>query len=232
MDSITTVSNFMKNCLISQGIKKEIKVIYNGIDLDHIHLIKQMLNNDKKENNKEIDKFTLLFPGGEKIWKGGKELLEAIYITKEQIPNLKLYITRKVSKNHIFREYTRNHDLEKNVSFLGLVSIKEYFRYLNLVDCLIMPSEREPFGIVFLDAMAMGKPIIASNNGGAIEVIDDQINGLLCNRKPSDISKKIISLYKNIELREKISKNNLKKVKKFDWDKITDKYIQEYILLN
>jgi len=230
IDSITTVSNYMKNCLISQGIKKEIKVIYNGIDLDRLNSIKQQLNKDKKENNEGVDKdkFSLLFPGGEKIWKGGKELLEAILFIRNQMPNLRLYITREVSKNHIYREFTRRYNLEKNVSFLGLLSIKRYYEYLNLVDCLIMPSEKEPFGIVFLDAMAMGKPIIASNNGGVVEVIDDQVNGLLCNRKPRDISEKIISLYKNPKLREKMSKNNLEKVKKFDWNKITDQYIDLY----
>lgn len=230
MDAITTVSNYMLKHLILQGVEKDTKVIYNGIDPGYFHSIKRKLYEKKNEDNdiKNEDKFALLFPGGGKIWKGGKELLEAMSLIKNQIPSLKLYVTREVPENHIYRDMTRKYGLEKNVCFMGLLSKEKYYEYLDLVDCLVMPSDNEPFGMVFLDAMAMGKPIVASNNGGAIEVIENKVNGLLCERNPKDIAKKIVYLFNNPKLRQSISKNNLAKVKQFDWNDIACKYIDLY----
>jgi len=226
-DRITTVSDFMKRYLKSHGIRGTIDVIYNGLDLNYIESIKSeigMKNDSDKNNNK---KFKLLFPGGVKLQKGGGELIKAVNILKNSIP-IKLFIAGNVPKDHKYRKMVRNYRIQKYVEFLGFLDKKKYFTYLNSADCLVLPSEKEAFGIVFLEAMAMGKPIIGSNEGGAIEVIKNKINGLLCTRTPEDIARSIIFLYKHPKLREEISKNNIKDAKKYDWNKIVGEYMVLY----
>ena len=102
-------------------------------------------------------------------------------------------------------------------------------RYYKSADICVFPSRLEGFGIVILEAMASGIPIIASNTGGIREIISNGKNGMLF--KPGDadaLSKAILALYQDLDLRKKISQAALKTVTEYNWENIAERYISLY----
>lgn len=172
--------------------------------------------------------FNLLFPGGAKYVKGGDLLVKALPKVKEQIGSIHLYIAGNVPQNHQLRRIALDNKLEKHVTFTGFLGIKEYRQLLNSVDLLVMPSREDAFGIVFLEAMALGKPVIGGNTGGIPEVVKNGRNGILVKPDPHQIAEAILCLYQNMALRQEISDNNLRDISKFDWRGIVEQYTDLY----
>lgn len=224
MDKVTHVSAFfMLDALKNWGfpLKDKSVVIHNGIDLSGIQ-------SSVKSTLKLKGAFNLLFPGGAKSRKGGEPLIAILPKIKEEIPDIHVYIAPSVPQNHPLRKMVSKLGLEQNVTFTGFLPKHEYRSLLNSVDILVMPSREEAFGIVYVEAMALGKPIIAGKNGGIPEVVTDGRNGILVEPEPDQIAKAVLSLYKNESLRKEMSQNNLQDVVKFDWDLIVDQYVDLY----
>jgi len=91
-----------------------------------------------------------------------------------------------------------------------------------------MPSKLESFGITYIEAMAMGKPIVAANTSSVPEVIIDRRNGILTDLDSDSVADAILRLYHDKSLREQIAKNNLEDANRFDWNSITDQYLFLY----
>jgi len=219
---ITFVSKYLydeaekhfKNVILKKGV-----VIHNGIDLSRF----------KDAGTLKLKKgFNILFPGGPKLKKGGDILIKAIKRLNSKINDLNLYVALDVPEGHLTRRLVHEYDLKNKVEFLGFLKATDYKALLNSVDILAMPSRMEPFGMVYLEAMALGIPIIASNVGGAPEIIKNFKNGILASPKPDEVADAILKLYTDASLRREISENNLKDIHKFEWDKIVDQYIEIY----
>lgn len=226
MDNVVFVSKYLyeqSQIIFKSEIDGKGKIIHNGLD------IKSMTTIDKEtfEFNAE-GTFKILFPGGPKLKKGGDILIKAVKNVLPLIPDLKLYIALEVPKNHLIRKLVRKCGMENNVEFLGFLKPEKYKVVLNSVDILAMPSRMEPFGMVYLEAMAAGVPVIASNIGGATEIINNLQNGILVSPKPEDVSEAILKLYNDENLRKEISENNLRDVNEFDWETIVEHYFDLY----
>ena len=88
-----------------------------------------------------------------------------------------------------------------------------------------MPTLYEGFGIVFVEAMASGCPIITTNVAGVPEIVEDRKNGLLV--KPKDetaIAKAVIKILSEKKMASKFSENNIKKARLYDWNKLVNLY--------
>lgn len=96
-------------------------------------------------------------------------------------------------------------------------------------DIFILPSTIEGFGMVFLEAMNYGLPVIGSNVGGIPEIIDDGKNGFLVDpENPKEIAEKIRIIFEDEALRNKISENAYKRVGDFPLSKMVDETIKVY----
>jgi len=114
--------------------------------------------------------------------KGQYELISAMGRLKQELPHLKLLVVGAdypLGTHHSeeLRELARREGVSGNVIFTGTRS--DVSRLIAASDFLAMPSFEEPFGLVFAEAMAMKKPVIALDNGGAPEVVDHEKDGLL-----------------------------------------------------
>ena len=218
IDKITAVSKPMEEYLISNGVKPNIDVISNGIDLEMLNDILE----HKKKNNVNKEEFNLIFPGGNKEQKGGDILLKAMKKIKNKNYKIKLFYCGKID------EYFIKNYQEKNVVFKGLLPRYEYLDLLSKCDCLVLLSKWESFSLSILEGMALGKTIITTPVGGTTEFCSNMRNGVYVERKTNDVAEKIVYLYKNPQLREKISRNNLQDAKRYDWNNIVNKYIELY----
>ncbi|HKZ45180.1 MAG TPA: glycosyltransferase family 4 protein, partial [archaeon] len=92
------------------------------------------------------------------------------------------------------------------------------------------PTQYEPFGLVILEAMASGLPVVTTKLAGAAELIEDGKDGLLLdNPKSSDeIARKLNYLIENDAMRRKVGKNARKKAEKYTWKKTADEMLKVF----
>jgi glycosyltransferase involved in cell wall biosynthesis len=192
-----------KKDLMKTGILN-IRNIYHGIKL----LKCSKLN---KGNN-------LLYMGRLSEEKGIKYLLKAMIDITKKIPTVHLNVVGTGPEKENLEELIKKLKLEKHVSLIGQVPNKDIEIYYKISNILIVPSIcAEAFGLVGIEAMSVGRPVIGSRVGGIPEWLDDGKTGLLVDPGNSEqIAEKVIQLFSNIKLMEKMGENGRKKAEQFD----------------
>jgi glycosyltransferase involved in cell wall biosynthesis len=104
-------------------------------------------------------------------YKGYNRILEALPQIRERIPNIHYIIVGKGDDRSRLEQYIYQHQLQDCVSLTRYIPDSELCDYYNLCDVFAMPSKGEGFGIVYLEALACGKPILAGNQDGAIDAL-------------------------------------------------------------
>lgn len=189
--------------------KNKIRVIYNAVD-------SYDTSNNKSNSSNTIN---IGMAGRINRWKGQKlfvDLAEVICKTKE---NIKFQIAGDIyrGEDHILNElkrYISEKNLNDKVELLG--QIENMGKFYNDIDIFVLPSiQPEPFGLVIIEAMANGLPVVATNHGGPIEIIDDNLNGYLVDYNDvTEMSIVVNKLIESKELRDKIGLEAIKKKEK------------------
>lgn len=162
--------------------------------------------------------------------KGGHIFTFALGVLKMFGYDFKLkIIAPKFEKDFLLKFFVGIFGMKNNIEILNKQENMEYF--YKSIDCLVLPSVNEAFGLVVLEAMTYSKPVLVSSNAGASEIINDGKNGFIFNRKSFwDFIKKlrnIIKLYQNdFELYKEISKQGCLTSKKYTWKNFTLKVIK------
>lgn len=187
----------------------KVRVVYNAVE--------------EKENAILIphEKFAVGMAGRINRWKGQKLFVDAAEIVHRKIPNVIFKIagdayTGEDSIKQELVQYIENKNLTKTVILLGQVN--DMVNFYSNIDLFVLPSiQPEPFGLVVIEAMEFGLPVIATNHGGPIEIIDDGIDGYLVGyENAEEMAERIIELMSNVEkCREMGEKGKKKKRKKF-----------------
>ncbi|MGQ9469596.1 MAG: glycosyltransferase family 4 protein [Nitrososphaerales archaeon] len=201
-----------------EGFKiDKIRVIPNGIDIDKFRKAKPV----KLEGDPAI--LWVGYTG----WKKGVDIaLKAMRIILDDIPSARLHF---IGPYHAgFIEELRREKLEGFVKVHGCISPLEMPSYYKGADICINPSRWESFSLVVLEAMAAGKPVIASRVGGMKELINDGVNGLLTRPEAHSFAKAIVRLYKDIDLRMRLAENARIRAEEFDWLNMVDYYLCLY----
>jgi glycosyltransferase involved in cell wall biosynthesis len=101
--------------------------------------------------------------------------------------------------------------------------------YLSAFDTLIYPSRHEGLGSTLLDAMSSGLPVVATNVGGIPELIDDGVNGFLCEVGDStSLADAVLKLYRDADLRDHIGVANTDRAAEYTPERMTGGYIEVY----
>lgn len=119
--------------------------------------------------------------------------------------------------------------IRERVRILGRLDEAKLVDAYYSADVLVMPSLFEPFGIVLLEAMASGLPIVASNVGGVPEVVDEEKTGLLVEPgNPKSLAAALEYILSNESLRRSMGRAGRKRVSQFSWDLIVPKILKVY----
>lgn len=174
----------------------------------------------------------LLFVGLVSPRKGLIDLLKAMKIIVEKIPDVKLDIVGGIVSKEYFdmlNNYVKTNKLEENINFTGYLSEQELKRKYSEATLFVFPSYEESQGIVLLEAMACGKPVVASNIGGIPFVVENEKTGLLfeCG-DVEELSEKINVLLIDEELRKKMGEAGREKAKGYSWAKIAEQTVAVY----
>jgi len=135
-------------------------------------------------------------------------------------------------KKKMLMELSQGLRLEKDVVFTGELSEEDKLKAIATCDMLVLPSKKEGQGIVLLEAQAMGKPIIATRQGGIPYFIKDGENGILVDYgRPDQIVSAVEQLLSDTEFRQRISRKGKETARMFTWDMITQKILDIYELV-
>jgi len=224
LDGKIAVSEPAKN-FVSRYFPGEYRVIPHGVDVDRF--------SDNVAPIEELcdGKLNILFVSRLDERKGVRYLLKAYKILKEQCYESRLIIVGP-GKDRRYKDWVRAHNL-KDVVFAGYTSYNELPRYYRTADIFCIPAVgRESFGIVLLEAMAAGKPIVASNIDGYANVIKDGVNGLLVPpKRAEELAEALISLVKDPARREQLGRQGREKVEGETWDDIARRTMDYYLEL-
>jgi glycosyltransferase involved in cell wall biosynthesis len=127
-------------------------------------------------------------------YKGYRQVLRALPVVKEKIPDIHYVLGGKGPHAEIQKLITEL-SVQEHVTLLPFIEEKELCNHYNLCDIFIMPSTGEGFGIVFLEALACGKAVIAGNQDGSSEpLLDGKRGDLVEPRNPEVIAKVLIEV--------------------------------------
>ncbi len=233
---IIAISDSSKNDLekLYPAFKKKIEVIHNGIDTVWWHSQNLRFTEDDlediKENLFEAKKDTLIITSIAALHerKGLKYLIQAISNLVKEFPNIKLVIVGQGPQEKELKELIKELKIENHIKLLG--QQKETPKILKSTDIFVLPSKREAFGLVNLEAMITGMPIVASKVGGIQEVVKDGETGILIEPKISDVLARALKLLiESPEKRVSMAAAGQKRVQEFfTAGKMAKEYEKEY----
>ena len=149
-------------------------------------------------------------------WKGQKLFVDMAKLVLEKNGNVRFVIAGDVYKgeDEILEDlkiYIKNNNVEEHIELLGRVDDMDSF--YDSLDIFVLPSiQPEPFGLVVIEAMDRGVPVVATNHGGPVEIIENEKDGFLVDyRDPVEMSQVVRMLINDEKLRNQISKNAKKK---------------------
>ena len=214
-DKFIVVSDALKKSLIITHCipKQKVVKIYNGVRVQEyrIHDCDKSYRKTKKELGIHNEVF-VIGAIGRLVWgKGFEYLIEAIPEIVRHMPDARFLLVGDGPRKQRLEALSEELRVRDNVIFAGFRSdIKEI---LSAIDILVIPSLLEGFPMITLEAMAMAKPIVATNIDGITEQITDEVNGILVPPKnPAALAIAIIELFRNKERAQKLGLSARKKV--------------------
>jgi glycosyltransferase involved in cell wall biosynthesis len=150
--------------------------------------------------------------------KGQYILIDAM--SRLKALNIKALIVGSAPDENYLRtleEKIKTLNLEERVIFTGFT--KEINEHMKLCDTTVLATKKETFGLVVIESMINQICTIATNNGGPLEIIDNDINGLLFDRTPENLASKIEYLYNNPDIKKSLAQAGYEKAKRgFNYD--------------
>ncbi|MEI7688641.1 MAG: glycosyltransferase [Candidatus Nomurabacteria bacterium] len=219
----------MARTLLDKLSKKNQKshVISNGINTQEFKIIS--VGDFHERFNIPEDKTKLLFVGRLFPEKSIDTLIKSIPHVVKEYPNTHLMIVGGGHLESKLKKMVSDLKINEHITFLGLVSEEDKILAYNASDIFILPSLAELEGMVVLEAMSCGKPIIIGDSEMSASRFFVDENGFLFESKnPIDLAEKILMLIKDSELREKMGKKSIEKSKDYDINNSVAKLEQVY----
>ncbi len=227
VDRIIAITPWELSILKKYSDEKKLRVIPNGMDKI---LYKKIKNNKFKKKHKIKEKNMILFFGRLNPTKGPEKLAQAAVnmINSGKAKDIafvwvgpdegKLEEVKKIIKPY------------KNLYYFPSIRDKKLIAEMyQAADIFVLPSYREGLPLTLFEAMASGLPIIASPVNGVPFEMKQGENGFFANYGDlKAIETQILKLLNNKKLAKKISQNNMKKAKSYDWDAISSMYLIQY----
>lgn len=227
---IIVCSESMKKDVIARFNVPEYKVtvIPNGIDPSRLDVTVDV-SETRRRYNVFWKEQMILFIGRLTHQKGCEYLISAMqYVLRKY--NAKLVIVGDGPSRGFLEDEARRLGLSDRIIFTGFLPDDEMIKLLKSADVLVVPSIYEPFGIVALEGMAAGTPVVVSDVDGLSEIVKHEVNGIkVFPRDPYSIYWGIDRILSNPSLAESLKMKAKEDVEKyFSWSAIAEKTIEVY----
>lgn len=220
-----------------QAPRQKIQIVPPGVDLTHFQPMDQAAA--KIAIGIPPQHRMLLFVGRIEKLKGIETLLQSVELIRSYHPEILRDVDVTIIGGDLAEaeepdsELRRLQAMQQELQLHGLVSFigardQDRLRYYyNAADALIMPSDYESFGMVALEAMACGTPVIASEVGGLAYLIRDGYTGFhVPVREPEALAQRILSILEHPDLRASMSQNARQVAQEYAWPLIADRLLE------
>jgi len=232
---IIFVDRTTKEQLLGNDLTGRVEVVYNGVDLERFRPVKSEFFIEMF--NLQRDKLLIGYIGQITERKGVGYLVKALPLIKKMTTGFKLLIIgghKAGDEAYVtqIKGLIKEHCLEKDVYFTGVV--EDVSSAINNLDMIVLPSLEERCSRVLIEALACGKPAVATRVGGTPEIIEDGLNGFLVNPEdPEDIAEAALKLLEDRGLRLMMGKEGrIKAQKVFDLRKNLNRMRDIYLNLH
>ncbi len=208
---IVVASSFTKQSLIDNGIAaNKITVIPYGVDLVNFSVKKEKVYDGK---------IKFIFASLMNPRKGFMNLLDVFEILNQSKASLTLLGTMEPEAVAVLKD-------KKNINYAGRVSHNELPGIFNEHDVFVFPSYFEGFGLVILEAMACGLPVIATKSSGAPDVIENGVDGFIIEAGNEKQLKEAMEFFmSHPDKMEEMAKAARKKAEQYTWDTYGNKWV-------
>lgn len=196
--------------------KNTIPVIYNGVDLSRCI----------PKESYAADQITLVHVGRFNEQKNHKGLLQAFRKICETCPDCRLNLVGDGELRRETEALVRELGLAEKVRFLG--SQSNVYPYLHEADIFLLPSNYEGMPMTIIEAMGTGLPIVATAVGGVPDMIRDHESGLLTECDPDAVSKAVLELIADENLRKTLGQNAKRSSIRFSAQYMAERYCKVY----
>lgn len=218
------VSGWTKLRLETLRVPKErITVIPNGIDLRKISGIKLEGGIDLLKF--ESKRYDIIFAGRLIREKNVDLLIKAVALLKADFPDIRCCIVGDGPEKVALEELAKKTGTNRSVEFAGFQEYGALIRKIKASKVLVLPSGREGFGMVVIEAFACGVPAVTvrAKYNAAQGLVENEVDGLVVELEDREIAKAIQKIIEKKSDYGKISKAALRKAEKYDWEKIVEK---------
>jgi len=211
-DKLIVISNPLREWGLSLGVGKpsQYSTIYSGIEIDNFKI---SIDIDKKKREFRIKANELVVGVVAKLWegKGHRDMLRAAKEAVKKVPEVKFMFVGEGYLRKELEQFADSLGLNKHIIFTGFrTDIPEI---TSIFDVSVLASYFEGLGRVLLEAMVLGKPVVATRVGGIVDVVDDGRTGILVPpHNDKALAEAMIKLLLDKELREKMGERAKRKV--------------------
>jgi glycosyltransferase involved in cell wall biosynthesis len=196
MDAIATISRYIRDRLTAfdSSLATRISIVYYGIDLDRFNpsLLKKGWLRKRFGLSRDA---TVIGTVGD-LWKNQIEFLDALVIVRQSIPEARFALVAEDTGSPLikaFKDRAAALGLTDAVLWTGRLSKEDMMSFYADIDLAVSTHRNEGFGIWALESMAMGRPVIAYNDGGIRDAIEGPA-GMLVDGGPQEMAKTVIQL--------------------------------------
>jgi glycosyltransferase involved in cell wall biosynthesis len=223
-DKVITVSKYSQRQLVETYRLQpgKVAVVYNGVAEEYRPL--------PQNRNRKPDVIELLYLGSLKPRKNLRFLLDVLAKVSSQDTRVMLTIGGQGPQKDELEAYALQLGLGDSVVFPGYIPEDEKVSCYNRADVFVLPSLLEGFGMVVTEAMACGKPVVASNVCSLPELVDDGETGYLADPYQVDsFADRILRLVRDRDMREQMGIRGRKRVlRQFSWERAAKRVTQVY----
>lgn len=218
-DLITALSYALKRKLCELGIKPEkILIVPNGVDITRFVPIEECFRED-----------FILFVGSLIQRKGVRYLLEAMVEVSKIFPGYRLIIAGDGPEAKFLKWKVNELGISKQVDFVGFQSQDGVRALMQRARVLVLPSLEEGMGVVLVEAMACGTPVVASRVDGILDVVTPDVGVLVPPKDPMELAKGIRTILENpIRWKEYSHQARARAVNYYSWDRIASQFVEIY----
>ena len=229
-DMVITVSKFTHDQLLGQYpyLQGKIAIVQNGVEFDRNSISKKTIEETRTKFGIPR-RPVILFVGRTNDHRKGLDTLLKAFAVVARNSSAVLLIVGKGGLEKM-GNIINSQDLVDRIIITGQVDDDVLKTCYMISDIFVCPSRLEGFGLTVLEAMAAGRPIIASNVGAIPELVSDNENGFLVSAEnPNEMAERILGLLSDPDLRERFSRNNLHRVGEgYTWSRSAEITLKVY----
>ena len=196
----------------------------NGVGMNTEKFQKELSEDEKNDKRRElgINKNDIVFSYVAELNKNKNQILliEAIKELKKEFPNIKLLLVGTGPLAEEYQKIIKKQSLENNIKLLG--KRNDINELLSITDIYLASSIREGLPVNIMEAMYKKLPIIATDNRGHRELVENNVNGYIVKNNSKELIEKIKNMMKNNEKKEKFKGNSYKSTLKYQMKEVLE----------